>query len=160
MPQVLSICSSLCSRGKLRVLGILQLAQQCGQAALPSLGSLWHTDFQSGATCYQPQLLKDFIKNKTHRHFANTRFLVHSQNPYYFVRALASWKGIDISLGVRCTFHLRIETSDKILNLIQSGFQWVAAPRVFAAELGSRVTWKQTDPLSNTNTTRVLLSIA
>lgn len=102
-----SICDSPCSRGKLQVLGILQLAQQCGQAALPSLGSLWHMNFQSGAICYQPQLPKDFIKNKTHKHFANTRFLVCSQNPYYFVRALASWKGIDISLGVRYTFHLR-----------------------------------------------------
>lgn len=85
-----SICNSPCRRGKLQVLGILQLAQQCGRAALPSMGSLWHTNFQSGATCYWPQLLKDFVKTKTHRHFANTHFSVHSQNPYYLVCALAS----------------------------------------------------------------------
>lgn len=63
-------------------------------AASPAawLCSLRHTNSQSIAAVYQAQLpIRLHLQKETpNRHVANTRFLVRSQNPYYFVRALAS----------------------------------------------------------------------
>lgn len=59
-----------------------------GSAALP--GQPLAHKFPVWSPLLSVPAAERFHKYKTHRHFANTRFLVRSQNPYYFVRALAS----------------------------------------------------------------------